>query len=95
MTQRDLAVASGVPQPSIARIERGTSLPRIDTLERLLRAAGQELTTERRLGEGVDRSTIRELLRMTPEQRGHLASSAGQNLLALRGATTTRDRPPA
>lgn len=35
LTQRELAERSGVPQASIARMERGTAMPRSDTLERL------------------------------------------------------------
>ena len=83
MTQRDLAEASGVPQPSIARVERGASIPRVDTLGRLLRATGQELEPSPRLGEGVDRSQIRYLLDLTPDQRGRAAEVAGRNLVNL------------
>ncbi|TME34369.1 MAG: helix-turn-helix transcriptional regulator, partial [Chloroflexi bacterium] len=53
LTQRQLAAATGVPQPTIARIERGTVTPRLTTLERLLHAAGAELETVPRLGLGV------------------------------------------
>jgi len=35
LTQRALASRSGIPQPAIARIERGTVVPRVDTLDRL------------------------------------------------------------
>ncbi len=38
MTQHQLAEAVGIPQPSIARIERGTVLPRTETLIALLAA---------------------------------------------------------
>jgi transcriptional regulator with XRE-family HTH domain len=84
LTQRDLAEASGIPQSSIARIERGATVPRIDTFQRLLQATGQQLSSEPRLGSGVDRSTIRAMLHLTPEQRGHAAAVAGRNLIALR-----------
>ena len=40
LTQRQLAAATGVAQPTIARIERGLEVPRVDTLDRLVRAAG-------------------------------------------------------
>lgn len=46
MTQRALAQAVGMPQPSIARIESGTVLPRTVTLLRLLVASGHELAVE-------------------------------------------------
>jgi transcriptional regulator with XRE-family HTH domain len=83
MTQRDLAEASGIPQPSIARIERGASIPRVDTLERLLQASGRELDSAPRLGSGVDPSQIRALLALTPDQRGRAAAVAGRNLANL------------
>ena len=46
MTQQQLAEAVGMPQPSIARIERGTVLPRTATLIALLAATGHRLTVE-------------------------------------------------
>jgi transcriptional regulator with XRE-family HTH domain len=45
LSQRQLAARSGVPQPTIARIEAGHQVPRADTLERLLRACGWQLDT--------------------------------------------------
>ena len=35
MSQRDLAIKTGIKQPMIARIENGDSVPRIDTLIRI------------------------------------------------------------
>lgn len=90
MTQRDLARESGVPQSSIARIERGTIVPRVDTFQRLLYAAGHHLSLERGLGDEVDRSQIRALPVLTPAQRGRAAATAGRSLLALR--TRARDK---
>lgn len=69
LSQRALASAAGVPQSTVARIELGQLSPRIDTLERLLNAAGASLNVEPKLGIGVDRSLIHELLRLTPTQR--------------------------
>ena len=94
MTQRDLSAASGIPQPSIARIENGTSVPRIDTLQRLLHAAGHDLELEARLGEGVDRTPIRAMLAMTPDERGRSAARAGQNLIRLLRQARVNDRSP-
>lgn len=73
LTQRELAVRAGVPQATVGRIEAEQVAPRADTLEGLLRATGQELATAPRPGSGVDRSQIRELLRLTPRQRLELA----------------------
>ena len=40
MSQRDLARATGIKQPQIARLEKGEQLPTLDTLGRLLSALG-------------------------------------------------------
>jgi transcriptional regulator with XRE-family HTH domain len=69
LSQRALASAAQVPQSTVARIELGALSPRVDTLERLLRAAGQTLSTEPRIGAGVDRSLIHEILRRSPAER--------------------------
>ncbi|MDP9467646.1 MAG: helix-turn-helix domain-containing protein [Chloroflexota bacterium] len=73
LTQRQLAERAGVPQATVGRIEAELITPRVDTLDKLLRAAGQELTAWPRPGIGIDRSQIRALLRLTPAQRLDLA----------------------
>lgn len=92
MTQRALAELTGIPQSLIARIERGTTVPRVDTFERLLQATGQDIEVEFRLGQGVDRTIIRELLRLTPDQRGRVAMQAGQSLASFRAEARIRGR---
>jgi len=84
MTQRDLATAAGVPQATVGRIEAGLVSPRTDTLARLLYASGHELVVEPRLGDGVDRSLIRDRLAMTPAQRIRLAVEEGRAMPAIR-----------
>ena len=84
MSQRDLAAAASVPQATVGRIEAGLVSPRADTLARLLRATGHELTIEPRLGDGVDRSLIRDRLRMTPRQRIDLAVEEARAMPAIR-----------
>lgn len=69
LTQRELAERSGIPQPTIARIESGRQIPRADTLDRLLRACGFQLDAAIQVGAGVDRSQIEEYVRLTPRQR--------------------------
>jgi transcriptional regulator with XRE-family HTH domain len=44
MTQQELAEATGMPQPSIARIEAGAVVPRTATLIALLEATGHQLS---------------------------------------------------
>ena len=83
LTQRELARRAGVPQPAVARIERGAVSPRVDTLSVLLAAAGASLEVGPRLGEGVDRTLIRASLSRTPEERVIAAGRAGSNLTAF------------
>lgn len=83
LSQRELATRAGVPQPTIARIERGTIIPRVDTLERLLHACGLELDVQPRAGAGVDRTTIRALLKLTPAERAALAVDEARNVVAV------------
>lgn len=86
LTQRQLAHRAGVPQATVGRVEAGHITPRVDTLEQLLRAAGEELSAHPRPGAGIDRSQIRELLRLTPRRRLELA--------ALDAAALARLQPP-
>lgn len=44
MSQRDLALKSGIKQPMIARIEKFDNIPRLDTLLKLLDALNLALT---------------------------------------------------
>lgn len=79
MTQRELARRAGVPQPTVARIEGEKSDPRTRTLARLLAACGKELSLSE-IASGVDRSAIRELLRLSPAARARLAVEEARNL---------------
>lgn len=83
LTQRQLEERSGVPQASIARIERGAIVPRFDTLDRLLLACGVELKAVAR-ADGVDRTLIRARLAMTPLARHEAGIAAANALLAMR-----------
>jgi transcriptional regulator with XRE-family HTH domain len=69
LTQRQLAALTGIAQPTIARIESGESVPRVDTLDRLLEACGEELEAVPRMGVGIDRTVICQLLAMSPLER--------------------------
>lgn len=57
----------------MARIESGAVVPRVDTLDRLLRACGKDLELVARAGTGLDRTLIRERLKLSTAQRGRLA----------------------
>ena len=84
LTQRQLAVAAGVPQATVGRIEAGLVDPRAETLTRLLHATGNELAVAPRLGDGVDRSLIRERLKLTPADRIRLAVEEARNMPRIR-----------
>ena len=86
LTQRELAARSGVPQPTVASIESGKQDPRYRTLERLIRACGQELDLLPRGGEGVDRTQFRATLRLSPAGRLARATSGARALRELRTA---------
>jgi len=83
LTQRSLADRSGVPQPTIAAIEAGRRDPRLGTVLRLLAACGRELEHVPRLGEGIDRTTIRPLLQLSPAERLRTAVSDARVLRVL------------
>jgi len=74
VSQRALARTAGVPQPTVSRIERGRVAPRFDTLDRLLRECGGQLQLIDRPGRGLDRTMIRERLRLSPGERARLAA---------------------
>ncbi len=77
-------------QPAIARIESGKVTPRVDTVTQLLEACGQSLEVEPRLGVGVDRSVIRELLKLSPGERVRLATEEALNLGRFLDAAKSR-----
>jgi transcriptional regulator with XRE-family HTH domain len=83
MSQRALAAATGVAQPTIARIERGSEEPRVATLSRLLAACGHRLEMHASGGDGIDRTAIRELLALTPTERAAIATAEGRAIAAI------------
>lgn len=85
LTQRELAARAGVPQSTVARIELGMMDPRVGTVDRLLRECGMNLELEPRLGEGVDRSQIVELRKLTPKQRVEHMAAASRGMAPVRG----------
>ena len=80
LTQLELGKRAGVTQAAISRIEDEKVSPRFDTLTRLLEACGFSIEIATRLGEGVDRTAIRQLLRLTPAERARLAVEEARNL---------------
>ena len=84
LTQRQLAQKSGIPQETIARIERGRTDPRVNTLDRLLAACEFGLEVMPRLGIGVDRTQIQALLRLSPTERLEVAVANYRHYVELR-----------
>ena len=82
LSQRQLAAAARVPQTTIARIESGVVSPRVDTLDRLLGLCGFRLALSR-LGEGVDRSVMRGLVDLTPDELLDLAADEAHAVAEL------------
>ena len=80
LTQAELARRAEISQPALARIEAGRVQPRVDTVTRLLRECGLSLDVAPLAGTGVDRSTIRRMLRLTPKRRLRLAAEEANNL---------------
>lgn len=84
LTQRQLAAKAGIPQESIARIERGKVDPRVGTLDRLLEACEFGLEAMPRLGIGIDRPQIRERLDLAAPERLARAIREDQVMLEFR-----------
>jgi len=87
LTQRALARRSSIPQPTIAAIETGHQDPRFETFRALVESCGRDVTALVRPGQGVDRTQIRELLRLTPGQRLRLAAQDARGLERLLRST--------
>jgi transcriptional regulator with XRE-family HTH domain len=81
LTQRALAEKTGIPQETIARIEAGRSDPRVETLDRLLEATGMGLEVMPRLGLGIDRTQINELLDLSMAERLRVAIDDDRTLV--------------
>jgi transcriptional regulator with XRE-family HTH domain len=83
LTQRELAAKTGIPQETIARIERGRVDPRVGTLDRLLEGCGLGLEVETRLGIGIDRTQIRERLALPMDRRLAVAMEDDRHMAAF------------
>ena len=83
LSQRALATMTGTPRSTISRIETGLVDPRSETLERLLRACRHDIEPTPALGEGIDRSLIREYLALSPTERIARLATEARFLTAL------------
>lgn len=80
MSQRELGRRAGVSQTTISLIEDAKTSPRSETLERLLAACGFELDLVPISGVGIDRTGMRELLRLPAHERARIAIEEARNL---------------
>ena len=80
LSQRALSERTGISQPMISAIERGLQDPRHGTLDRLLRACGQELDLVLTAGEGVDATQFLMGLRMSAQARVDTSIAGSKNL---------------
>lgn len=80
LSQRELGRRAGVSQTTISLIEDGKTSPRFSTLDRLLDICGFELEIVPRAGVGIDRTRMRELLRLAPAERARIAIEEARNL---------------
>ena len=90
LTQQALARRAGITQPALARIERSRAVPRYDTVVRLLAECGLTLEAMPDPARGVDRSTIRRMLALSPRERLQVATREARALQAFEGSVRRR-----
>lgn len=91
-TQRELASRAGVPQSTVGRIEVGLIDPRLSTLRKLFRACGADVEVAAVLGGGIDRTQIRERLRLTPRERILETADSWREMERIRGRARRSSR---
>jgi transcriptional regulator with XRE-family HTH domain len=81
LTQAELADRAGVPKSTVGRIESGARTPSTDLVERLVRAAGLEVTVSLSESDPGTDSMFERTLRRTPAQRLTDATRAARFVL--------------
>jgi transcriptional regulator with XRE-family HTH domain len=69
LSQEALAKRVGVPRQSIARWERGTVEPGFDTVRRLLRSCGYDVSLVRHEPDEAAEARLSGRLELTPQER--------------------------
>ncbi len=93
LSQLALAQALGTSQSAIARWERGDVLPSLETVRRIVRACGLELTFRLASFDDSYVANIHELLDLTPERRIEFALEREAFYRQLREAVLSAPRP--
>jgi transcriptional regulator with XRE-family HTH domain len=78
LTQAALAERAGVPKSTVGRIESGARTPSVELVERLVRAAGLEITLGLSEPDPATDSMFERTLRRTPAERLADATRAGR-----------------
>jgi transcriptional regulator with XRE-family HTH domain len=89
ISQRELAARAGTAQSVVARVENGQTAPSLETLSRLLEAAGFELRHELTLKPAQQSHMLEDcarILRLSPEQRLAEVRNVSRFLAAARRA---------
>lgn len=87
VSQAELAARAGTTQSSISRIEQGRTSPSLATLERLISLLGYRLEADVVPSEdGVDRTLLRENLKLDPEERVRRGLELAEFVRRNRGA---------
>lgn len=87
LTQRQLARKARTAQSVVARVESGETSPSLETLTRLLKAAGFNMVAELERIRSIDRSMMDDvprILRMTPEDRLREVAQMSRFVMAAR-----------
>ena len=78
LTQSELAARAQTSQPALARYETGATMPSLPTLERILRACGQELR--------LDAAPLSDGAPVVATSARAFSGQAGRRLRSVRGA---------
>jgi len=95
LTQAELATRAGTSQAAIARYESDRVSPSVSTLERVLRAAGEELVISSAQGNQMDLSSEKaQLVRRHKVEINDLARSHGARNIRLFGSVARGEDTP-